>query len=397
MESLTIQAARQVHLAVQGLLNPPLLPVSRESVLDCIRRMGVLQIDTIHVVARSPYLVLFSRLGQYAPSWLDEHLAAGHLFEYWAHAACFIPIEDYPLFRHAMLEQSHQVYAPAGWLQGHSEAIAQVRHRIRTEGALRSADFEQTKRRGLWWDWKEEKLILEHLFNIGELMIARREKFQRVYDLQERLLPNWTDQRVPTAEEIRAELVKRSVRCLGIARPQWVADYYRLSKRGLPALLESLVQKGELCSVHVQGFEDTCFVHPDHCNLIEAAVSGDLTPTLTTLLSPFDPLTWDRSRARQLFNFDYSIECYLPASKRQYGYFSLPVLHRGSLDAKAHRAEKRFEVRSLHLEKDMIPDEQLCRDLAKALQQCADWHACPRVSVTMANQPGLADSINRLF
>jgi uncharacterized protein len=401
METLTIHAARQIQLAALGLLMTPLALATKESVLKCIRQMGVLQIDTIHVVARSPYLVLFSRLGQYSSSWLDEHLAAGNLFEYWAHAACFIPIEDYAFFRRAMLEGDHHIYAPNGWLENHVEAIEQVRQRIRGEGALRSADFDQTKRRGLWWDWKDEKLILEHLFNRGELMINCREKFQRVYDLQERVLPGWNDYHLPAPEVIRNELVKRSVRCMGIARLEWVADYYRLSKRGLPGLLERQVQSGELRTVRVQDFEDPWYVHPDNWDLIEMANNGQLVPSLTTFLSPFDPLVWDRKRVRQLFNFDYSMESYLPASKRQYGYFNLPILQRGTLigrlDAKAHRNEKRFEVRSIHLEKNVDPDEQLLHDLVIALNQIASWHTCFQVTVAMSNPTDLAEKLNRLL
>jgi uncharacterized protein YcaQ len=286
-------------------------------------------------------------------------------------------------------------------LETQTDAVEVVRQRIQTEGPLRSADFEQSKRRGTWWDWKDEKLILEHLFNRGELMIARREKFQRVYDLQERVMPKWEDDGLPEAAFIRAELIKRSVRCLGVARAEWVADYYRLSKRGLPALLQGLAETGELVSVQVEGFDDPCYVHPDQQALLEMAANSQLQPTLTTLLSPFDPVVWDRSRARQLFGFDYSIECYLPAHKRKYGYFTLPILNCGRLvgrlDAKAHRSEKRFEVRTLHLEAGVEADERLLADLVEALRACAAWQGCPRVVVTASNPVEVAETLNRRF
>jgi len=401
MEPLSIYTARQIQLSAQGLLNPPAQAASRESVMDCIRQMGILQIDTIHVIARSPYLVLFSRLGSYSPSWLDDHLASGNVFEYWAHAACFIPIEDYSYFRPAMLAGRHHSLAYKTWLESQSGEIERVHQRIRAEGPLRSADFNQTSRRGTWWDWKDEKRILEHLFNSGELMISRRNKFQRVYDLQERVLPGWSDQHLPSPDVVRTELVKRAVYCLGIAHPEWVADYYRLSRRGLIEMLQSLVQRGELRAVQVQGFDLPWYVHPNRWTLVEKAANGELIATLTSLLSPFDPLVWDRNRARQLFNFDYTIECYLPASKRQYGYFSLPILQRGRLvgrlDAKAHRKEKRFEVRSLHLEAGIEPDEQLLQDLENAIRTTAVWHACSFVSIAASNPADLAEKLASVF
>ena len=397
METLSTTDAQHIMLAAQGLLQPAPAPASPESVLDCIRQMGLLQIDTISVVARSPYLVLFSRLGPYSPSWLDAHLAQQSLFEYWAHAACFIPIEDYAYFRRDMLEGSRHTFTDSGWLDDRVDVVEQVRQRIRTEGPLRSADFDQSKRRGTWWDWKDEKIILEHLYNRGELMIARRDRFQRVYDLQERVLPDWTDHHLPDAAVVRTELVKRSVRCLGIARPEWVADYYRLSKRGLPGLLEALVQTGDLLRVSVAGLEGPAYMHPQHQNLLEKTAAGQLTPTLTALLSPFDPLVWDRARVRQLFKFDYSLEAYLPPPKRQYGYFTLPILWRGRLvgrlDAKAHRREGRFEVRGLFLEEAAQVNDLLLHDLAQAVRSCATWHGCAEVSVSASNPADVIEAL----
>lgn len=401
MEKLSRQAARSMMLAAQGLLTPLQEPASKQHVLDCIRRMGVLQIDTIHIVARSPYLVLFSRLGDYQPSWLDELEAEGALFEYWAHAACFIPVEDYPLFRRLMLSGSHPNYISPEWLAEQQATIEQVYQRIQNEGPLRSVDFKQTKRPGLWWNWKDEKRILEHLFNQGDLMIARREKFQRVYDLRQRVLPEWRDNQAPQMEEVQRALVKRSVFCVGLARPEWVADYYRLPKTGLATLLKTLVASGQLILTEVEGFNDPLYVHPDNVWLYEQALADSLKPTLTTLLSPFDPLVWDRARARQLFNFDYAIESYLPAVKRRYGYYCLPILQQGQLlgrlDAKAYRSDRIFEVRALYLEAGIELDESQVEDLANALQRCANWHNCPQVKITGSNPEPLSERLNQFF
>ncbi len=385
MPALTITAARNLQLAAQGLLTPPSAPAAKPDVLSAIQRMGVLQIDTIHVVARSPYLTLFSRLGDYDPQWLDELLAEGRLFEYWAHAACLLPIEDYALQRHYMLSGLRGWLDARAWIDSHRELVESILARIRAEGGLRSADFENKKPGGGWWNWKEEKIALEQLFTAGDLMVARRDKFQRVYDLPERVLPGWDAIQAPPDDEVRRDLVLRSVEKLGLARPRWVWDYYRLPKAGLPHLLQELAEAGDLIEIAVEGWDGPVYVHPANAPLLAQAQNGALVPTYTTLLSPFDPLTWDRARARELFDFDYMIECYTPAAKRRYGYFSLPVLSRGllvgRLDAKAHRREGRFEVRSLFFEPGVPVDDGLLDDVAAALLRCAAWHRTPQVEV----------------
>ena len=198
---ITQKQARLVQLAAQGLLNPPAQPATREDVLTAIRRMGLLQIDTIHVVARSPYFVLFSRLGDYNARWLDELLVDKALFEQWSHAACFIPMEDFPLSRRLVLDEI-RLSNFADWGVKNLELINQVLESVRLNGEMRSADFESKKESGGWWNWKNEKTALEYWLWKGELMVARRDKFQRVYDLTERVLPNWNDDHVPPLDDV---------------------------------------------------------------------------------------------------------------------------------------------------------------------------------------------------
>ena len=189
MLTLSQSAARALMLAAQGLQRRPERPATKADLLETIRRMHVLQIDTIHVVARSPYLVLWSRLGAYPTHWLTDLLAEGALFEYWAHEASFLPIEDYPLFRHRMLDAANMGWKYAReWASENRAALDHVLAHVREHGATRSADFErQDGQAGGWWEWKTEKRALETLFTAGELMIARRHNFQRVYDLRERV------------------------------------------------------------------------------------------------------------------------------------------------------------------------------------------------------------------
>ncbi|HEU0055515.1 MAG TPA: crosslink repair DNA glycosylase YcaQ family protein [Longimicrobium sp.] len=397
---LTPSAARALLLAAQGLDRRPRRRATKADVLATIRRMGVLQIDTISVVARSPYLVLWSRLGAYDPRWLDALLAEGKLFEYWAHEACFLPIEDYPFFRHRMLDPRSMGWKYShGWIEKHPEQAARVLAHIREHGPTRSADFERTDGKGGgWWGWKPEKRALESLFTAGELMIARREGFQRVYDLRERVLPDWRDADVPSREEARRALALRSVRALGVARAKWVADYYRLEKKPTPDLVRRLAADGELVTVEVEGWKDPGYVHPDHLPLAEAAAAGEIRPTLTTLLSPFDPIVWDRSRGSELFGFDYRLECYTPAPKRVHGYYTLPILHRGALvgrlDPKAHRKEGIFEVKALYLEPGVRVTRTLAGELARALRECAAWHGTPEVVVRRSAPPGFATQLS---
>lgn len=393
---ITKQQARLVQLGAQGLLAPPTQPVTKEDVLSAIRRMGLLQIDTIHVVARSPYFILFSRLGDYNVRWLDELLAGKALFEQWAHAACYIPMEDFPLSRRLVLDEL-RLSSFANWGEKNLELIDLVLEIVRRNGAMRSVDFESKKESGGWWNWKKEKTALEYWLWKGALMVARRENFQRVYDLTERILPDWNDNDVPPLDEVYRRMILKTVQALGVARPSWVADYYRLKKKVIPPLLEIMLNSGDLRQVNIEGWAEPALFAPENENLLLSVASGKLKAEYTTLLSPFDPLTWDRERARQLFNFNFTIQCYTPAAKRQYGYFPLPILHNGvlvgRLDGKAHRKERTFEVKTLYLEDGVIPTNELALALGQAIQHCANWHQTPWVTLGECLPPALKSSL----
>ena len=405
--SLSLTAARELLLAAQGIKaveGRPSPPTQKQDCLTAIRRMGLLQIDTISVVARSPYLVLWSRVGDYEPRWLDELLAEGALFEYWSHAACFLPIEDFGIYRRRMLDYAGGDAFLNGRDAEQEAATQSVLGRIREKGAVRSADFERTdKRARAWFDWKPEKAALEHLFNAGVLMIARREGFQRVYDLRERVLPGWDDVHALAREEGRKALVLKAVRALGLARNVWLSPYFpdflrsRTSARDIRATLEEASRTGEVFTVAVEGTPGPVYVHRDNRALLEQAAAGALRSTVTTLLSPFDPIVSDRARALSLFGFAYRIEIYTPAAHRRHGYFSLPILHRGGLvgrlDAKAHRREGLFEVRSLHLEEATPMTEALVHGLAGVLAPLARWHGTPEIVIRQSDPPLLCPAL----
>lgn len=340
---LSLADARNLHLAAQGLLNKPRRRASLEDIPATISRMSLLQIDTINIVARSPYLVLFSRLGNYPAQWLDESLARGELMEYWAHEACFMPRSDFRLIRHRMLapEKMGWKYKDA-WMQEHEAEIAQLIQHIHDKGPVRSADFEHPRKGASgWWEWKPHKRHLEGLFTAGKVMVIERRNFQRVYDLTHRVMPDWDDERdLVSQTEAEIIMLDNSARSLGIFREQWLADYYRLKRPALAAWREARAEQQQIIAVHVEKLGNL-WLHDDLLPLLERALAGKLTATHSAVLSPFDPVVWDRKRAEQLFDFSYRLECYTPAPKRQYGYFVLPLLHRGQLvgrmDAKMHR------------------------------------------------------------
>ena len=400
-QMLSAQQARHLHLAVQGLLTPPRARATRSHVLAAIERMRLLQIDTIHVVARSPYLVLFSRLGTYAPRWLDELLARGAILECWSHEACFAPMADFDLHRSRLTEPSnHWAQRNAQRMQReHRASMDQLLTHIREHGAVKASQFRRASGNSAgWWQWKDEKRWLEAWFALGELMIARRENFQRVYDLSERVLARAQVEATTLAPAAaQHERMLGAVHALGIAQARWVADYFRSGKKYKDADLQMYLASGELVRVVVEGWGAPGYVHRDHLSLLRRAQRGGLRATHTALLSPFDPVVWDRERARILFGFDYRLECYMPAPKRRFGYFVLPILHRGRLigrlDAKAHRADGVFEIKALYLEPDVIPGVRLHADVAQTIQACADWHATPRVLVRRSSPAAFAQGL----
>jgi len=401
MNPLSLDAVRGLMIAAQGVDDRPRPRPTKKAVRSIIRQMHILQIDTINVIARSPYLVLWSRLGDYNPRWLEELLAEGALFEYWSHAACLLPIEEYPLYRHVydswLGGRAHK------WLEENAALAETVLNHVRTNGETRSSDFARTDgQKTGWWNWKEEKIALEYLFYAGELMVRKRHNFQRIYDLRERVLAGLegpTDASTDVSlAEAHDQFVLNTIQALGVVKAEWIPDYFRLSKTDTKAALKRLEKQDRLMPVEVEGWTSPGYIHPGDHKRAEAAAKGKVPRSKTTFLSPFDPLVWDRARALDLFNFDYKIEVYTPAPKRKYGYFTLPILYNnaliGRIDPKAHRKEGIFEVKALHLEPGVKVDDGLVTELKSALRACAAWHKTPQVVVRYAAKSGLAERLS---
>lgn len=401
---LSLQQARNLQLDAQGLLRPPGKAATRKALRDCIARMALLQIDTIHVVARSPYLVLFSRLGAYPQVWLDEALVKGEVFETWAHEACFAPRVD--LLAHRVYNrEARQHWGLTHAQKSHATQRAeldQLLAHIRANGAVKSSDFERSDddQGSAWWGWKDEKRWLEALFALGELMVARRDRFQRVYDLAERVAPNLAASgQAPAIAQVRDHFVERSVAALGITQARWIHDYYRSKPRLKDSDLNRLIERGVLLRAQVQGWDLPAYVHASHTALLRKAQADRLEANHTALLSPFDPVVWDRERALGLFDFDYRLECYTPEAKRVHGYFVLPILCRGELigrlDAKAHRVDRTFEIKALHAQTGVQWSEAQFADVAQAIQRCADWHNTPSVRLAQTRPTKLVAGLRR--
>jgi uncharacterized protein YcaQ len=400
MTVFPVSALRAVALRTQGLDRPngAEAPPGPASLLETIDRIGCVQIDTLQMVARSQYLAVWSRLGRYEPSDLDEltFSAGRRLFEGWQHAACIIPLKEYRYQVPHQRRVREQSLRPGAWASEskNAELVRTVHERIRRDGPLRASDFEgDGRQRGSWWDWKPAKNALEHLYAWGELMIAGRRNFQRLYDLTERLLPEWVDRSEPSAEERDRFWVERAARALGVCTPRQLGDYTWMKVLRARPHVEALLAEGILLPVQgelADGRTAELVIHRENLPLLEQAADGALRPARTTFLSPFDSLWWAARRDEMLWGFHQALEAYLPAPKRVYGYFCLPILHRdrlvGRFDPKLERKAGVLRLRRLYLEPGVNPDEELVSDVARAMRDFLAFHHAGQVAIE-ASQP----------
>jgi uncharacterized protein YcaQ len=401
-----LHAVQTLALYAQGLtaantVSAGNLP-SPDVIFDTIDQMGCVQIDTLQMVHRSHYLALWSRLGAYDPTSLDElystrsdsrnlaiadseSLNGRRLFEYWLHAACLIPIREYRY----RLPVMHWHRSGNGWRHGWTEVaenkalMEAVLARITAEGPLRTSDFEdKEKRRRSWWNWKPAKQALEHLYNQGRLMIAGRTNFQRLYDLPERVLPAWVDTTMPTYEETQRYWLERSLKAHGICDPKLAASMVQGFKRSeATVVLKQLIAEGvavEVQAILSDGEAHALVLHLDRLPALQQAADGALKAERTTFLSPFDNLLWVPRRDVAFWNFRQSLEAYLPQEKRQYGYFTLPILHKdrfvGRFDPKLERATGTLRLKAIYLEPKVKADDELVGAVAGALHDFMHFH-----------------------
>ncbi|NKB67393.1 MAG: hypothetical protein GKR89_10060 [Candidatus Latescibacteria bacterium] len=371
---LSLAQARHLALHTQGLTTNA---ADANTTFD---RLGYVQIDTIAVIERAHHHILWTRQNNYTTDQLNDlQMHQRTIFEYWAHAAAFLPMADYRYYRPRMLA-TRKSERHIQWRRDNSRLVRQVLQRIRKEGALAAADFEDTSgKRGPWWDWKPAKRALELLYDTGELMVSGRRQFQRLYDLPERVLPADLDTSNPTPAERARFSVSRTLQAHGLA----ALRQFRLGlapSKDLPKALEQLQASGAVVPIKLEGTSTPYFAWQDALDQVPAKLEPQCH-----LLSPFDNLVIDRPRLEQLFGFHYRIECYVPAAKRQYGYFTLPILWGdrlvGRLDPKAQRQQGVFEVRGLFFEPDFAAYDDLLPALAQRLQRFAAFNGCGEITI----------------
>ncbi len=384
-----LSALRALALHATGLdqANIGQTPPGQDAIFGMVERLGAVQIDTLQMVARAHYVTLWSRLGSYDPVLFDG-LANDPLirlvFEGWYHAACFVSLREYryqiPLQRH-LRENGHRWYTEWASQPGNLVLMQEILERIRSEGELRASSIEGEKlKHGTWWNWRPEKMALEHLYSFGQLMISKRLKFQRVYDLTERVLPTWVDTTEPTMIERDRTWLECGARALGISLPRNSADYTWMKLTKARPLIAALIKEGALLEVQGETLNGvtTLLIHSDNLPWLEKAAANALSPQRTTFINPFDNLWWAQGRDEAFWGFRQRLEAYYPAAKRVYGYFCLPILHKdrlvGRFDPKLERKTGLLRIKALYLEPGIQPDEQLVADVAGAMCDFLRFH-----------------------
>jgi len=370
---------RRIALDRQGLLRNESFGRGKRATLRAIEQIGYVQIDTIAVVERAHHHVLWSRVPNYQPGMLERLVRERQVFEYWFHAAAWLPMSEYRF----SLPRMREMNGERNWF-GDCDVrlMRQILSRVEAEGPLRARDFDDDREGSSgWWDWKPAKQALEQLFMQGELMVSARDGFQKVYDLPERVLPDWVDTRQPSQDEFAAHLIDTTLRAHGFATLVSMT-YLRKGQKLREAVkrqLQQRIEAGLLIRRPLGKFE--IYIDPE---LLETRAPRSVAQV--RILSPFDNLVIQRQRCREIFDFDYQIECYLPQPQRQFGYFCLPILYRdrlvGRLDCKAHRADARLEVKSIHIEPEL--DDDFDELLAAALQSFASFNACDQIDLADA-------------
>ena len=371
---------RRLALAAQGLLHSQSYGSGLAGARRAINHLGYVQIDTISVVERAHNHVFYSRVPKFKSEMTNKMLLDGDIFEYWTHAAAFLPIADFRFslpYKHAIKSgQTHWYKSPDTKLMG--ELLA----RICIDGPLRSRDIEtsSTKRAG-WWDWKPAKKALEQLYMQGDLMVSDREGFQKTYDLTERVLPSHVNSKMPSMEEFAAHILDQQLRCHGFVSLKGLTYQRRNAelRKAVKVLVNERLAQRTLEQVQVSSGE---------VFILETGALERRLPRLNSrmlILSPFDNSVIQRERLKTLFQYDYKIECYVPSAKRQFGYFCLPLLFRddfiGRMDCKAHRKTKHLEIKLLHFEPHNFDDDIVVSAFVESITQFCHFQQCDSMSL----------------
>lgn len=355
---------------------------------DVISQLGHVQIDTISVVQRAHHHVIWNRNRDYEPSHLDLlQNSPRKIFEYWTHAASFLPVSHYRFCLPRMRRLKKEGFE---WFQRDKRIMRYVLDKIKNEGPKQTRDFEDLNHKpGPWWGWKPAKIALEHLFMEGTLSVAKRVNFHKVYDLTERVLPRDTNTRMPTKHQMANYLLEKAQRSLRLVAKKDILFLRKDGREEMDNAIAKKLNKKEITAVNIDGVRDTYYVKTSDLKLLDPSSTNHDEP-VARILSPFDNFTINRKRLKDIFDFDYQLECFVPAAKRKYGYFSLPLLFDngfvGIMDAKAERKDGILRVKNLYLEKESfnpggIDAETFFHYFSKELRAFAKFNGCGETKV----------------
>jgi uncharacterized protein YcaQ len=390
---LSPSQARKIILHAAGLSKRAQFGKGKEGVYKAIDHLGFVQVDTNYVVERAHHHSLAARVPDYKTQWLDELQSEGRIFEFWTFASGFIPMNEFRYSYH--VKKAFMARRPP-LAQTEINLMKKILDRISREGPLMARDFEndRTTKSSGWWDWRPSKLALEWLHLEGKLITTRKENFHKVYDLPENILPADLDMTVPSDEEFARHVIRRSLKALGIGYLKDVALRGRYVKIPIAPELKKMIASGEVVNVEIQGLKTSPLYMLAEYKKKKITLSGD-----AFILSPFDLLNVHRQRLKDLFNFDYMVECFVPEKKRKYGYFSLPVLVGDTfvarMDSKADRKQGVLLINNLHFESIRLT-KQMIASIADAIQHFAKFNQCGSVMIRKTNNKMVSAQIVKL-
>lgn len=413
MQSISLNTARKLAIQSQFYSHSTSLK-GKYKTLEIINQLGYVQIDTISVIARTHHHTLWVRQPDYLPEYLlDLQAKDRSIFEYWGHAMSYLPMEDFRFYINRMqkfknpnnrwvmefLKKSHHLLDP-------------VKKRITEEGPLASKDFKPNKgeHKGPWWDWKPAKTALELLYWRGELMITERKNFQKVYDLTERVLPDGLNLTKPSEDELAEFLIKRALKAMGVATELEIrkfmqpdsardSDFQAVDRKVLSRKIQELTEEEILQTVQIDSMENLkYYIAPKTLDILNREYK---TSNQFFILSPFDNLIIQRDRIKKLFDYEYTLECYVPAAKRRYGYFSCPILWQdqliGIVDPKADRKQKTLLIQNIYFEPNFIPNDSFFYDLGKQLKKMMLFNQCERIKLIEASPSKYKTAIQKMI
>lgn len=392
-KKLTPEHLKLLTLDSQGLTQNTPFGIGKSAVLNALEHLGYIQIDTLSMVERAHHHTLWTRIPDFQVDYLEELVEERKVFEYWFHAASYLPMQD---FRYVLPQMLTIKRGESRYYNADPKVMEYVTDTIRNEGPKRARDFEnESHTAGSWWNWKPAKLALERLFMQGDLMISGRSGMQKTYDLAERVLPSSIDAREPTPFEFAEYLVKTNLRAYGFTTLKQITHLRKGNdlKKDVNKVLEMMLEEGLISQVKIEGLSSV-FVRND---VSEKAY--ELKDSNIWLLSPFDNSIIHRERIKQIFDFDFRLECYTPKEKRQYGYFCLPILFGdqfiGRVDCKAHRKEKKLELIHLHIENSTIDLDLWLKPFVETIKRFVIFNGCESLVLTKVSPSKLGSSVKK--